>query len=59
MQSWIITETATGKPILETLNPRIAAAINRDKYTVQTAREYLGALNSRTNRQTTSQERMK
>jgi len=45
--SWIITEKATGKVIWETWNPKIAKLINRDKYRVQTAHEYLVELNAR------------
>jgi hypothetical protein len=45
--SWIVTETSTGNVILETFNPKVAAAINRNKYTVQTALEYLEQFNAR------------
>lgn len=44
--SWIITDKATGKAVMETFSPKVAAAINRERYLVQTAREYLEALNA-------------
>jgi len=43
--SWIVTRTATGEAVLETWSRKVADAINRDRYTVQTAAQYLGALN--------------
>lgn len=45
--SWIVTDSATGRAVLETFSPKVAAAINRDRYTVQEAGEYLAQLNAR------------
>lgn len=47
--SWIVTETATGKAVLETFNARTAELINQHSTThrVQDAGEYLGELNAR------------
>jgi hypothetical protein len=35
--SWIITETATGRAVLETWQASVAAKVNRDRYTVTPA----------------------
>jgi hypothetical protein len=43
--SWVIVSKATGKAICETYSQRFAAAINRDKYDVVPAGEWLGKLN--------------
>ena len=43
--SWIVTRNDTGAAVLETHSRKVADAINRDRYTVQTAAQYLGALN--------------
>lgn len=43
--SWIIVSRATGKAVLETFNPRIAAAVNRARYDVLPVLEYLQNLN--------------
>lgn len=44
--SWIITHRETGKAVFEIFNPKVAAAVNRDRYNVQTALEYLQAMNA-------------
>ena len=43
--SWIVTRNDTGEAILETFSRKVADAVNRDRYTVQTALQYLVALN--------------
>lgn len=45
--SWIVVCKATNVAVLETFNPRVASAINRDKYDVLTAYDYLTQLNAR------------
>lgn len=47
--SWIVTETATGKAVLETFSAKVAEMINKHSTThrVQEAGEYLGELNAR------------
>jgi hypothetical protein len=44
--SWIIVRKSDGAAIAETFLPRVAAAVNREKYEVLTAHEYLGRLNA-------------
>ncbi len=44
--SWIITDRETGKAVFETFDRDVAAAINRNKYEVTDAREYLERLNA-------------
>ena len=39
--SWIITRKRDGKPVLETYSATVAARINREAYTVETAYAYL------------------
>lgn len=43
--SWIITRNDTGAAVLETYSRKIADAVNRKRYTVHTALQYLAALN--------------
>lgn len=43
--TWIVTDRATGRAVLELLNPALAARVNLQKYRVQTALEYLSELN--------------
>lgn len=43
--SWVIVEIATGKAVLETFNPKIADAINPDKYRAVPIIEWLASLN--------------
>ena len=45
--SWIITEKATGRAVLETWQASVAAKVNRDLYDVTPALEYLQRLNAR------------
>jgi hypothetical protein len=42
--SWIITDRATGKAVLETVSRRTAEAVNQSRYRVQTALQYLADL---------------
>ena len=44
--SWIIVSRATGKPVLETFERRIALAVNQERYEVLTALQWLSRLNS-------------
>lgn len=44
--SWIAVSRATGTPVLETFLPNVAAAINRDRYEVLSALEWLVRLNT-------------
>lgn len=43
--SWIVTEVATGAVMFETFLPSVAAAVNTEKYLVQTSYDYLCGLN--------------
>lgn len=43
--SWLILDKATGKPIAETFNPKIAGAINTQKYEIKCAYQYLTEFN--------------
>ena len=43
--SWIVTRNDTGAAVLETFSRKVADAVNRDRYTVQTAAQYLAQLN--------------
>jgi hypothetical protein len=43
--SWIITRTSDGRAIFETYSAAVAAKVNRDAYTVETAWEYLARIN--------------
>ena len=43
--SWIVTRNDTGAAVLETYSRKVADAVNRDRYTVRTALQYLAALN--------------
>lgn len=43
--SWIITRTSDGLAIFETYSATVAAKVNRDVYTVETAWEYLARIN--------------
>ncbi len=43
--SWIAVSIETGKPVLETWNTQVAARIDREKYEVLTALEWLHRLN--------------
>lgn len=45
-QSFIAYELATGKAVFETWNPSVAAKINRARYGVVTAHEWLSAFNA-------------
>ena len=44
--SWIVSSKETGKPILETYDPKIVDAIRADLYQIETAYEYLCRMNS-------------
>ncbi len=44
--SWVICSKATGKAVLETFIREVAASVNKDKYTVETAHTYLVRLNN-------------
>lgn len=43
--SWVIRETATGKVIAETFNPRVVAAINTARYEAVPILTHLASLN--------------
>jgi hypothetical protein len=43
--SWIITDRATGRAVMETFNANTAARVNTDRYRVQEAGAYLVDLN--------------
>lgn len=43
--SWVVVRKATGEAVLETFNPELAAAINRDAYDVVPVLEWLQGLN--------------
>jgi hypothetical protein len=45
--SWIIVNKQTGEAVMETFNRATADAINRDKFNVLPALEYLQQLNRR------------
>jgi hypothetical protein len=44
--SWVIVCRETGKPVLETFNPKIAKAINLARYEVMTALQWLQRFNA-------------
>jgi len=44
--SWIVTRKETGAAVLETFSPKVANAINRTKYNVETALDYLCRVNA-------------
>lgn len=46
--SWVVREKATGKPVLETFDPTVAAKINTEKYEVVPILEHLQSLNEST-----------
>ena len=54
----IITDKATGQAVLETFNAKTAAAVNRERYNVQTAREYLETLNATLRAETQKEARL-
>lgn len=43
--SWVVTEKATGKPVLETFDPDVARKVNTEKYAVAPVGDYLAGLN--------------
>ena len=43
--SWVVVDKQTGAAVLETYSEKIADAINRERYNVHTALEYLQNLN--------------
>lgn len=45
MTSWIIVDKATGKAVLETYSFKVASAVNRERYTVESALQYLYRVN--------------
>ena len=45
--SWIITDRATGRAVMETFKAATAARVNLDRYRVQEAGAYLAELNAR------------
>lgn len=46
MSSWIIVSRATGKPVLETFSARVAGAVDRGRYEVLTALDWLQRFNA-------------
>lgn len=44
--TYIVCDKDSGKAVLELFNKDLADKVNRDKYTVQTAYEYLVRLNA-------------
>ena len=44
--SWIIYDLVTGKSVMETWNAGIAAKVNRNRYGVVTALEWLSTFNA-------------
>ena len=44
--SWIIVSRATGKPVLETFSSRTAEAVDRARYEVLTALQWLQRFNA-------------
>jgi hypothetical protein len=44
--SWIVTCKATGKAIFETFSKKVADAVNRRNYNVETAHDYLCRFNA-------------
>lgn len=44
--SWIVVDRRTGKAVLETFNPKIAKAVNQERYEVLTALQYLSDLST-------------
>jgi hypothetical protein len=45
-RSWIITSKETGLAVFETFEKKTADAVNRAKYNVETAHDYLCRLNA-------------
>lgn len=45
MPSWIITDKATGRAVLETYSRTVASAVNLERYRVESALEYLYRIN--------------
>ena len=45
--SWVVVDKDTGAAVLETYSQKIADAINRERYSVHTALEYLQNLNAK------------
>lgn len=45
--SWVIVRKATGEAVLETFNPKVAMAINRDRYTAVPIHDYLIGVNAK------------
>jgi hypothetical protein len=43
--SWVVVSRTTGKPIMETWNPKVAATINLASYRVVPIGEWLGSIN--------------
>ena len=43
--SWIISRKSDGKSVLETFSREIAEKINTEKYTIETALQYLCRIN--------------
>lgn len=43
--SWIVVDRLTGRSVLETFSKRVVQAVNRDKYEVLEAGDYLGRMN--------------
>jgi hypothetical protein len=43
--SWVIVRKDDGKAVFETFSPKVAEAVNRDKYNVVSIVEYLYSLN--------------
>lgn len=43
--SWVVVSRATGEPVLETFNRKVAAAINLDRYQVIPVLEWLAGFN--------------
>ncbi len=50
--SWVAVSRDTGKAVLETFERSVAERINREKYDVLTAAQYLGELNAKIKDQT-------
>ena len=44
--SWIIVSRATGRPVLETFSVRVADAVDRGRYEVLTALQWLQRFNA-------------
>lgn len=48
--SWIIVSKETGKPVVELFSKANVERINREKYMVYTAQEWLGSINGQHNK---------